>query len=106
MTEEQFWHSNPTIIDVYEQIWKERQNYENSLMYAYTGNYILSALFVAIDGVLNGKKATAKYISKPIRLFELTEEEKEKEKKAAIEQFMKWAEITEKKFERKEETDG
>lgn len=91
MTEKQFWHSNPRIIKVYEDIYKERQNRINELIHMFVGNYGLSALVTAIDNVLNGKKAVAKYIEKPIELFPLTEEEKEKKKQNAIAQFMGWA---------------
>ncbi len=101
MTEAQFWCSNPRIISTWEKIWKEEQNRKNALVHRYTGNYILSALFTAIDGVLNGRNAKAKYISKPFQLYELTKEEKEKEQQAAIAQFMSWANVAEKKYSKK-----
>ena len=75
MTEEQFWKSNPRTIEVWAKAWKMRENRQNELTHSYVGNYVLSALFTAIDGVLNGRKAKARYIDKPIQLFELTEEE-------------------------------
>lgn len=91
-------------LKVYEKVYREKMDFQNNLVYSWIGNYGLSALFTAIDGVLNGKKAKAKYPDKPFRLFELTEEEKEIERKKALAQFMAWAGHAEKKY-RKEGTD-
>lgn len=76
------------------------QKRQNELVHMWTGSYMLSALFTAIDGVLNSKKAKAKYIEKPIQLFELTEEEKEQEKIKAREQFLAWAGLAEKNYKK------
>lgn len=101
MTEEQFWRSNPRIISAWEEVYKERINGENNRIYNYVGNYILSALFTSIDGVINGKKAKAKYIEKPIQMFELTEEEKKNKQQDAIAQFIAWAGMAETKYKDK-----
>ena len=98
MTEEQFWHSNPRIIKVHEKIYKERQNRINELAYLFTGNYGLAALITSIDKVLNGRKAVAKYMDKPLELFPLTEEEKKAKLEKAIAQFMGWANRTQNKY--------
>lgn len=95
MSEEQFWHSNPTIIKVWAEAWKRQENRKNELIYAFVGNYVQSAMDSSIDRILNGKKAKSKYLEKPIKLFELTEEEKqqeqEKEQEKARQAFMMWA---------------
>lgn len=101
MSEEQFWKSNPRIIKVWEQIYKNKINEQNRLTHMYVGNYELSALFTAIDGVLNGKKAKSKYMDKPVQMFELTEEEKKAEQEKAIAQFMGWAKSTQNKYKGK-----
>ena len=106
MTEEQFWRSNPRIVAVWANAWKKEQNYSNDLIHKMVGTYVLSALTTAIDGVLNGKKAKAKYTQNPIQLFELTEEEKKKEQQKAQEAFIKWAFATQKKFKGKEDNNG
>ena len=106
MTEEQFWNANPRIISVYEKIYKERQNRINDLAYLFTGNYGLAALITSIDKVLNGKKAKATYMNKPLELFPLTEEEKKKKQREAIAQFMGWAGNVQKKYKGKEEQNG
>lgn len=98
MTESEFWSSNIRKIKVYEKIYRAKENRTNELVYSWIGDYGLSALFTAIDGVLNGKKAKAKYSEKPFRLFELTEEEKEAERQKALEQFLAWAGHAEKKY--------
>lgn len=109
MSEQQFWESNPRIIKVYDKIYREKIRVENKLIHAYVGNYVLSALYTAIDGVLNGKKAKAKYIEEPIEIFTLTEEEKDRKEKEkqqqAIAQFMGWAKSTKTRYG-KEGKDG
>lgn len=106
MTEEQFWKSNPRIIGVWAKAWKLRENRKNELIHAYVGNYVLSAVTTAVDGVLNGRKHKSKYIEKPIQLFELTEEDKEKERKKAIAAFLGWANGQKNKFGKEVKADG
>lgn len=101
MSEEQFWRANPRIIKVYEKIYREKQNRINDLAYLFMGNYGMSAFVTSIDRVLNGRKAKAKYMEKPLRLFPLTEEEKKKEQQAAIQQFLMWTGAAKKKYEKK-----
>ena len=63
--------------------------------------WIVSACY-AIDHCLNGQKARTKYIEKPIRLFEMTEEEKKKEQEKALSAFIGWAEFTKDEFDRQQ----
>lgn len=105
MTEEQFWHSNPAKIKVYAEAWKQEQKRQNEVIHTYVGTYVLSALTTAIDGVLNGKKSKAKYIEKPIQLFELTEKEKEEEQRKAREAFLAWANLTKSKYKDRKEVE-
>ena len=105
MTEEQFWHSNPAKIEVYAEAWKQEQKRQNEVIHTYVGTYVLSALTTAIDGVLNGKKSKAKYTEKPIRLFELTEKEKEEEQRKAREAFLAWANLTKSKYKDRKEVE-
>lgn len=75
MSEEQFWSSNPRIIKVWENAWKQRCEYENKYEHAVWGSYALSAFTTAISQVMQpmlckGKKSRAKYAKKPIELFE------------------------------------
>lgn len=95
MTEEQFWRSNPRIIKVYEESWKEEQNRLNHLAHFFVGNYVLSAMVTAVSGVmqpmLTKSHSKSKYIEEPVRLFPMTEEEREYEKEKATKQFIEWA---------------
>jgi hypothetical protein len=100
MTKEEFWSSNPRIIKVYEKIYREREMRENAKVHMYVGNYMLSALYTAIDGVLNGKKSKAKYLEKPVKIFPPTEEEKEKEAELARKKFLMWAGFAESKYKK------
>lgn len=101
MSEEQFWNANPAIIKVWEEAWKMEENRRNSLIHAWIGNYVVSAVGYAVEHCLSGRKAKSKYIDKPIRLFELTEEEKEQEQKNALAAFVAWADGTKQSFDRK-----
>lgn len=106
MTEEEFWKSNPTKIEVWETAWKEEQKYKNQLIHSFVGTYVLNAVSVAIDHSLNGPKARSKYIEKPIQLFPLTEEEKKAEQKKAIAQFMEWAKAQQKQYGKEGNNNG
>ena len=85
MTEEQFWRSNPRIIKVWQEAWKMQQNRENQMMHLYFGTYGMSALSVVISQALD-KHSHVKYIDKPVRIFELTPEEKRAEEEASRKQ--------------------
>lgn len=76
-------------------------NATNDLIHAWIGNYGISALMVAIDHSFNGRKANSKYIEKPFRIFELTDEEKEIEAIKARQAFVAWAGMAEKKYAKK-----
>lgn len=101
MTEEQFWHSNPRIIKVWEKAYKLKVNTLNERIHSWVGNYGISALVYSIDHCLNGRKASTKYEPKPIQMFELTEEEKQQETIKARQAFMEWASRAEKKYNKK-----
>ena len=100
MTEEQFWHSNPRIIKVWEKAYKMEQNRQNELIHAWVGNYFMSAVTVAVEHCLNGKKAKSSYVDKPLQLFELTAEEKKREAEKARQRFIAWAGMAESKFKK------
>lgn len=106
MTEEQFWHSNPRIIAVWEKAYKEKVNSINDIIHNIVGNYGISALIYSIEHCF-AKNPKYSYVEKPIKLFELTEEEKEREavKEQKIEQnkFIEWAKSFMKKKQGKED---
>lgn len=101
MSEEQFWRSNPAIIEVWEEAWKLQENHKNQRIHAWAGNYGISALAYAIDHCINGRKAKSEYIDEPIQLFEKTEKEKKEDQEKALAGFVAWANITKKDFDRR-----
>jgi hypothetical protein len=101
MTEEQFWNSNPRIIKVWEKAYKLRINTLNERIHSWVGTYGISALMHSIDHCLNGRKAKIQYEAKPMKMFELTEEEKQKEAEKARQAFVAWAGRAEKKYKKK-----
>lgn len=60
---------------------------------------------VAIDHCFN-KKARSKYVTKPIELFEKTQEEIDQEPTKARQAFLAWAGMTKNKLKGKGENDG
>ena len=100
MTEEQFWHSNPEIIKVWEKAWRLEENHKNEMVHLWVGTYGISALSMTIDHCFN-KHARSKYVEKPIQLFETTEEDKKIEALKARQAFMAWAGMAKKNFNKK-----
>lgn len=100
MSEEQFWASNPRIIKVWEKAWRQQKEYENKYNHMMFGSYAMSAMATAIAQVMQpmlckGKKSHAKYITKPVDIFEEVKPKKRlskaEQKKNAIEAFMLWS---------------
>ena len=106
MTEEQFWESNPRIISVWEKAYKAKMNATNEFIHSWVGTYGLSAVTVAVEHCLHGRKAKTKYIEKPVQLYELTEEEKEREAEKERRKFIEWAKAAMNKNKRKEGDNG
>ena len=104
MSQEEFWNSNPRIIAVWEQIYKDEMNYKNSLVHSLVGTYGISALTFAIEHCLSGKKARSKYLDKPIEIF--PEKKKDVQVSNAQMQFKAWAESMIKNYKGKEVKNG
>lgn len=82
MPYETFWHLTPRELEPFAKAYTERKK-EMDEMNWISGQYNLSALSVALDRVLSGKKSKAEYIKEPIlwkflEESQLTEEEREK----------------------------
>lgn len=83
---------NPHIIKCLYKGYEERVKQEDYLQYIWWGNYGLSAVSVAVEHRLAGKKAKSKYIEKPIlsKIEQKKEQGKlmtEEEKKKQTEQL-------------------
>lgn len=108
MTEEEFWRCNPRKIKVYEKAWKDQQNQINQLAYTFWGNYGMSALQTVISGILSpmfcNKPSNVKYLSEPIRIFQMTPEELEAYKAEQTQAFVEWCNSTKKNWEASHES--
>ena len=110
MTEEEFWHTNPRKIKVYEEAWKAQQNQLNTMAFTIWGQYGMSALITALSGVLTpmfcGKQSNIKYLEEPVRIFEMTEQEKKEYEAQQTEAFVAWCESMKKDWEESHESDN
>lgn len=78
----EFWLLNPRIIRCIADGYSEKMKEKDYLNWV-SNQYTLSALSVALDRVLSGKKSKEKYIEEPIlwkfqEELQLTEEERER----------------------------
>lgn len=87
VTWQEFWRMNPHIIKCIAKGHKEKIKEQDTLMHTWWGTYGLSALTVAVEHCLHGKKAKSEYIDKPILSQEVTKESKYKESKEEIAVF-------------------
>lgn len=62
---ETFWHLVPNELRAFNKSYKQRQKIKDEEMWI-MGQYVLSAVSVAVEHNLAGKKAKSKYIEKPI----------------------------------------
>lgn len=83
---DEFWRMNPHILKSFEESHRLKTIEQDNLMWTWWGNYGLSAVSVAVERVLAGRKAQLTYIDKPLlqntiknSKAELTEEEKQRE---------------------------
>lgn len=84
----QFWELNPHKIEIIKLGYEEQKIEIDAMMHAWWGTYGLSAVSVAVEHCIHGRKASTKYIEKPILSQieiskkdsnKLTEEEKQKQ---------------------------
>lgn len=62
---ETFWHLVPNELRAFYKSYKQKQKIKDEEMWM-MGQYVLSAVSVAVEHCLSGKKAHSKYIEKPI----------------------------------------
>lgn len=86
---------NPRIIRAFQKGQQEKMEQDDFLNWL-SGNYFMSALDVAVDKILSGRKAKAKYIEKPIfpeyiEQSSMSEEEREeRDMKLEISKMEQW----------------
>lgn len=85
----EFIHCTPKLLRAYDKSYDLKKRMQDESMWT-MGQYVLSAVSVAVDHCLNGRKANSKYVEKPF-LFnkqkeesELTEEELQKQREMFV----------------------
>lgn len=63
---DEFFSSTPKILKAYDKAHEEKIKTMDALAWQFCGSYVLSAVSVAVDHCLNGRKATTKYLEKPV----------------------------------------
>ena len=61
-----FFSSTPKILKACDKAHEEKIKTMDALAWQFCGSYILSAVSVAVDHCLNGRKATTKYLEEPV----------------------------------------
>lgn len=85
-----FWHLNPTKLKPFQEAHRIKQENRDAEMWAFCGNYVLSAVITAVDACLNGRKASSKYIENPLLkdrindTKEMTEEELQRQRELFV----------------------
>lgn len=59
-------HSTPKVLTAYDKAHEERLKRIDTLAWSFCGNYVLSAVSVAVEHCLAGEKAKSEYVDKPI----------------------------------------
>lgn len=101
VTKNEFMHSTPKNLDAYTKGYKIKLQTLDRLAWQFCGNYVLSAVSVAVEHCLAGKKAKSKYLEKPA-MQELENAKKpmtEKELQAQRELFVAKLEAMKTNFE-------
>lgn len=105
MTPDEYWHGPPGLAKAYREAYKIRANERNEELWR-QGLYIYDAVSVAIHNNINlsGKNRERKtYMSEPLRIFAMTEEEKKQEqetaRKEAISGLKTWGQELRRKFD-------
>lgn len=83
--------SCPKELEPYDLAYEKKIKERDALMYAWWGNYGLSALSVAIEHCLGGKKAKSEYIKEP--MFSKIGEKKQENKPLSEEDKIKQTEL-------------
>ena len=94
MSRSEFFRSTPKLLKAYDKANELKIKTIDALAWQICGSYVLSAVSVAVDHCLNGKKATSKYIEKPcmqnteITTGEMSEEELQKQREMFVAKLM------------------
>ncbi len=96
ISEENFWESIPVELEPYRDMDKMQQERIDYQMWQ-MGAYITKAVSVAVDNVLNGRKARSRYFEKPFS----AEIEEENTPEKDFQRFSAWATVFNEQFKRR-----
>ena len=65
VSKNEFFHSTPKILSAYDKAFEKKIVYRDAELWR-NGQYTFSAVFVAVEHGLSGKKAKSEYIKEPI----------------------------------------
>lgn len=65
VSKNEFFHSTPKILSAYDKAFEKKIVYRDAELWR-NGQYTFSAVFVAVEHCLDGKKAKSEYIKEPI----------------------------------------
>lgn len=92
VSKQEFMDSSPKELAPYIKAHSLRMEEMDRVIWSSCGNYVLSAVFVAVERCLNGKKASSKYVEKPVfsiqKEEEFTEEELQKQRELFVAKLM------------------
>lgn len=85
LTYHEFMHSTPKVLKAYDKAHMKKIELIDSLAWQFCGNYMLSAVAVAVEHCLAGRKAKSEYVKQAVlkdfaETKDLTEEEKKQRK--------------------------
>ena len=66
MSKNEFMHSTPKVLKAYGEAYRIKLKTIDRLAWQFGGSYILSAVSVAVEHCLAGKKAKSEFVKKPI----------------------------------------
>ena len=66
LTYKEYMHSTPRLLEAYEKAFDKKIEMFDSLAWQFCGNYVLSAISVAVEHCLAGRKAKSDYLKQPV----------------------------------------
>ena len=65
LSKNEFMHSTPNVLEAYGKAYKIKLKTIDRLAWQFAGSYVLSAVSVAVEHCLAGRKASSEYIKTP-----------------------------------------
>lgn len=94
-----FWKLTPKTLKAHHKAFTIKEKHMDEFIWSVCGNYVLSAVAVAVENCLAGKKAKLKFIEKPLYRVSEEKEYTEEELKKQREMFVMMLNIKKANFE-------